>query len=415
LIRDGEAVETGQEGKSRFFYGYVIVGLAAVILTTTFGPNMVYGVFVPPLIEEFHWSRTTISGAMSLNNIVFGVVCIIVARLCDRFSPRLVIGVNGVILGLGYVFMAYTNSIWQLYLAYGIVIGIGMSNYVAALNILTRWFVKRRGLMTGIAFSGTGLGAMIGPPLANWLIAAYDWRQALIILGIGSLVIMVAVAFFLKRDPQTIGQSPYGAVTPVQNGSASTGLSLKEALHMSQFWILCLMYFAILFCSFVFIVHIAIYVIDLGMTPANAADIQAVRGLVPIVLTTVMGIIGDRFGNKRTIAACFLLMALSFLWLLVTREMWGLYLFSLALGISNGGTAVLTSPMVAEVFGLKSHGVILGIAAFAGTLGGALGPLFAGYIFDQTNSYITAFIVCAAIALIAGIMTATVRPSIRPK
>jgi MFS family permease len=415
LIRNGGATEAARTGKHPFFYGYVIVGLAMLILMTTFGPNSVYGVFFQPLVEEFHWSRTTISGAMALNNIVFGVACIFIARLCDRFSPRLVIGLNGVLLGLGYLFMANTHSAWQLYLSYGLVIGVGMSNYVAALNILTRWFVKRRGLMTGIAFIGTGLSAMIGPPAANWLIDSYDWRQALIILGIGSLVIMVVVAFFLKRDPQSAGQSAYGSVALVHHtgAAAATGLSLREALRTNQFWTICLIYFSILFCSFVFIVHIAIYIIDLGMTPATAADIQAMRGLVPIVLTPLMGVFGDRFGNRRTISLFFLLMAAAFLWLLVTRDTWGLYAFSIALGISNAGTAVLTSPLVAEVFGIKSHGVILGIAALAGTLGGALGPLFAGYIFDQTASYSPAFIACAALALISGITTMTLRANLK--
>jgi MFS family permease len=396
-------MEIEQERKAGFYYGYVIVGLIFLILATSMLSVAVFGVFFQPLAEEFHWSRTIISGAMAINNLVFGVFCIVTARLCERFSPRAVISISGVLLGLGYFLMAGTDSVWQLYLSFGVVMAIGMSSFIAALNIITRWFVKRRGLMTGIAFTGTGVSGMIGPPVSNWLILTYDWRQALMVLGAATLVIVVAAALFLRRDPQRAGQLNSGEAATGQDSTVTAGLSMKEALRTSQFWITCLMYFSGLFCSFVFIVHIVVYAIGLGIAPATAADILAVRGLVGIFVTIAIGLVGDRFGNRRTMLVCFSIMAVAYVWVMAIGQVWQFYAFAAILGITFGGVMVLMSPLIAEIFGLRTHGVILAASALAGTAGGALGPLLAGYAFDQTGSYNWAFITCAALSVISGV------------
>jgi len=409
LTEDREGAAVKQSSKPGFFYGYVIVALVFLILTIIFVAVYVYGVFFGPLIVEFNWTRTVISGASALNNIAFGVFCVVSARLCEKFSPRVVVGACGVLLGLSYFLMSRINSAWQLYLYYGIMISFSTSIYIATLSIVARWFVKRRGLMTGIVFSGLGLAATVGPPVANWLISIYDWRQSLLVLGVASMVIMVPASQFLKRDPQQVGQSPYGASVAEQSVPVGWGLSLHEALRSRQFWIICGIYFAFLFCFVTVVVHIVIHAIGLGITPASAANVLAICGAVSIASVNIMGIAGDRFGNRPTSAISFLLMAIAFFWLLAARETWQLYLFALILGLAYGGMQVLFSPLIAELFGLKAHGVILGAAAFGGSVGGALGPLLAGYMFDKTGSYSLAFIICAALAIVAVVLTLLLR------
>jgi MFS family permease len=305
--------------------------------------------------------------------------------------------------------MSQINSVWQLYLYYGIMIAFSTSIYVAIVSIVARWFVKRRGLMTGIVFSGVGLAATVGPPVASWLISTYDWRQSFLILGIASMVIMVTASQFLKRDPQQVGQSPYGASVAEQTTPIVRGLFLHEALRTRQFWLICGMYFVFLFCTLVVIVHVVIHAIDLGIAPASAANILAIYGVVSIASVNIMGMSGDRFGNRPTFAISFLLMAISFIWLLVANETWELYLFAVILGLAFGGMQVLFSPLVADLFGLKAHGVILGTAALVGSVGAALGPLLAGYMFDETGSYSLTFIICAALAIIAVVLTLLLR------
>jgi MFS family permease len=387
------------------FYGYVTVVLAFLILTVIFVATDVFGVFFKPLIMEFNWSRTIISGASALNNLAFGVFCVISARLCEKFNPRLIVGCCALILGLSYLLMSIIDSPWQLYLYYGILMSVGMSIYIAIISMVAHWFVKRRGLMTGIVFSGLGLAAAIGPPAADWLISVYDWRQALLILGIVSMIIMVPASQFLKRVPKHDKRLSYVASVRERAMPVAVGLSMNKALRTRQFWLLCGMYFVFLFCFVMVLVHIVIHAIGLGISPANAANIIAIYGVVSIVSVNIMGMCGDRFGNRPTFAASFLLLAIAFFWLLAARETWELYLFAVILGIAYGGMQVLFSPLVAELFGLKSHGVILGSAAFGGSIGAALGPLFAGYIFDETGSYTIIFIICASLAMIAVVMT----------
>jgi MFS family permease len=409
VVKDSEEVMVKDAGGPRFFYGYVIVAAVFLIMMTALMPQSTYGVFFAPLIREFGWSRTVISGASALKDIAFGGFCIITAKLCERFNPRVIVSIYGVLMGLSYFLMSQIDSIWQLYFYFGILTAFSMSVFVAVLSIVARWFVKRRGLMTGVVISGLGLVSTIGPPVSNWLIATYDWRQAFLILGIASMVIMLLAAQFLKRDPRQVGQLPYGASSVEQHASGARGLSLSEVLRTRQLWLICGMYLAFCFCNLLVMVHIVIHGIDMGLTPANAANILAIYGIVSIVSFNLMGISGDRFGNRRTLAICFLLLAISFSWLLVAKEAWQLYLFAVILALSYGGTQVLFSPLVAELFGLKSHGAILGVASFGGAIGAASGPLFAGYIFDKTGSYSIAFIVCIAVAILAIVLTLLLR------
>ena len=132
-------------------------------------------------------------------------------RLNDKLGPRLVMTICGIFLGLGVLLMSQVGGVWQLYLFYGVIIGIGMGGaFVALLSTVARWFVKRRGMMTGIVIAGVGLGQFIVPPIANWLISIYDWRMSYVILGSVVLVIGVLAAQFLRRDPAKMGLVPHG-------------------------------------------------------------------------------------------------------------------------------------------------------------------------------------------------------------
>jgi len=402
----------GETGRPGFYYGYIVVLVAFFILAMIWGTYNSFGVFFESLLAEFGWTRAMTAGAMSLGNLLFGLFCIGTARLCDRFGPRIVIGACGFVLGSGYLLMSRVSTVWQLYLFYGVIIVLGMSAYIAILSIVARWFVKRRGMMTGIVFSGMGLGTMVFPPLASRLISIYDWRLSFIVIAVIALVIIVLGAQFLKRDPRQIGQLPYGEgkVKPESSVSEARGFYLQEAIHTRQFWLVCGMYFIFLFCLLVIIVHIVIHATGLGISATSAANILVIVGALSIVGMNVMGVAGDKFGNKLAFVTSFMLMTVAFLWLLPAREMWMLYLFAGIFGLAYGGMQVLFSPMVAELFGLGSHGVILATAAFAGTIGGAVGPILAGYIFDVTGSYNLAFLISAIVAAVGFVLTLLLRP-----
>ena len=408
-------MQLAKNRKPKFFYGYIIVLAAFFIMAVSHGTFCSFGVFFKPLLAEFvGWSRATISGAASLCYLLTGFLGIITGRLNDRFGPRLVMVVCGFFFGLGYLLMSQINTIWQLYLFYSGVVSIGLSAAdVPLLSTIARWFTKRRATMSGIVKAGTGTGILIMPIVASRLISTYDWRTAYIVLGIMGLVFIISAAQFLRRDPGQMGQLPNGEEKPNAGSldSADEGFSLREATHLRQFWITCAIYFLVLFCSLTILVHIAPHAEDLGISATNAASMISIIGGASIVGRLMMGSAGDRIGNKLALIICFLILAVALFWLQLANELWMLYLFAAIYGVAHGGFLALISPMVADLFGMGSHGVILGIVFFSGSIGGAIGPVLAGSIFDMADSYQSAFLICAAASVIGIILTWFLKPT----
>ena len=396
-----------------FFYGYVVVAAAFIIMLLMYGTFYSFGIFFKPLLEEFGWTRAMTSGPYSLCMFLLGFLGIPAGRLTDRFGSRLVMTASGLFLGLGYLLMSQVSDIWQLYLVYGVIIGIGMSgSFVPMLSTVARWFVKRRGLMTGIVVAGIGVGIMIMPPIANSLISSYGWRTAYSIVGAIALVFIVLAAQFLRRDPSQMGLLPYGENEVKQEGSISeaTGLSLGEAIHTRQLWLFFATLFSFGFVMQVIMVHIVIYAIGLGISAINAANILAIIGGISIVGRIAIGSAADRMGNKPALIIALVLLSGALLWLQLAEEMWMLYLFAAILSLAYGGIAALESPVVAWLFGMKAHGVIFGVAVFGYTTGGTIGPVLAGRIFDIAGSYQIAFLLSAALAIVAFILAWLLRP-----
>jgi len=405
-------------GKPRFFYGYVIVSAIFVIMLMTFGLNYTFGVFLKPLIAEFGWTRAATSAAYSLCTLVAGFLGIFAGRLSDRLGSKIIGIACGFFLGLGFLLMSQVNALWQLYLFYGLIIAAGIGGiWPALLPTVAKWFVARRGLMTGIVASGIGFGQIIVPPLASRLIYTYDWRPAYIIVGIVTLVFIILAAQFLKRDPRQIGQLPYGEDKVKQESSVSEdrGFYLQEAIRTRQFWMLCIIYFCFGFCLHTVGVHIVAHATELGIPPISAANLLAAIGGTSIVGKVVLGSASDRLGVKRSLVFSLILLLVSFLWVQLARELWMLYLFSVVYGFGYGGTITMQPLLAAELFGLSSLGVILGGVTFAYTIGGAAGPVLSGHIFDITGSYSLAFLACAILAFVAIILTLSLAPLKRDK
>jgi len=402
-----------KNGAPKFFYGYIIVLAGFFIQVVGWGLCSTFGIFFNPLLIEFGWTRAMISGAFSLSFLILGFISIIVGGLNDRLGPRMIMVVCGLFLGSGYLLMSQINTIWQLYLFYGVIVGIGMSGMdVLSLSTIARWFVRRRGMMSGIVKAGAGIGMVIMPPIANWLISSYGWRTSYFIIGIIALALVILVAQFLRRDPAQMGQLPDGE-EKVNIGclnSADGGFSFQKAIHTRQFWMLCVIFLVVAFCVEAIIVHIVPHATDLGISAVSAANILAVIGGVSIIGRFIMGSAGDKAGNRLAIIVCFLILLVSLLWMLVAKELWMLYLFACVYGFAHGGFFALISPSVAEFFGLSSHGAILGAVFCPTTIGGAIGPVLAGHIFDVTSSYQLAFLVFTVICIVGFILTLLLKP-----
>ena len=403
--------------QSRFSYGYIVVSASLVIVTIAEGILYSFGVFFAPLLGEFGWTRAMTSGALSLSTVVHIPILIVVGRLTDRFGPRLVLSACGFFLGLGYLLMSQTNAIWQLYLFYGVIASIGMGFYwVPIISIIPRWFIKKRGLMMAIVTSGVGIGQLVVPPLANWLISIYGWRKSYLIIGSITMGVIMLAAQFLKQHPIQMGQLPYNENKVEEKNSVGKvdGLSIRAAVHTRPFWIASMLLLSWGFCLSIVMVHSVIHAIGLGMSPASAANILAIIGGAGIAGRLAFGRIADAIGMKPILIISMSLISISFLCLLTGTEMWVLYLFAAIFGISYGTMEILQSPIMANLFGLSSLATLMGLNTAIGAIGFVVGPVLGGYIFDVTGSYHIVFIICAAMAMIC-IMLSTLLPLTRDK
>ncbi len=400
-------------GKHKYFYGYVVAASGFVIQAVGTGAYSTYGVFFNSFLMDFGWSRTLISGASALSFFLFGLFGILAGRLNDKMGPRITMATCGVVFAIGYTLMSQVHSAWQLYLFYGLVIAVGFSAVeVSTLSTIARWFVKRRGMMSGIIKAGAGLGIMLMPLAANLLISSYGWRTAYVIIGSIVLVFVVLSSQFLKRDPSQMGLLPYGAKKSGigHSDSKGSGFSLKEAIHTRQFLMLCATYLLFGFCAQVVFVHSIPHAIDLGASPTTAASILSIVGGVSIAGRFIMGSASDRLGSKLTQVSCFIFILIAFICLTATNESWTLYLFAVLYGFAHGGLYALLSPMVAEIVGLSSHGALFGVVYFSFTIGGTVGGVLSGWMFDTTGSYQLVFLICVMLSIIAIVLTLLLKP-----
>lgn len=418
MNQNAEARHTGPPSASHtphkpgLFYGYIVVGAAALIMLVLFGAQYSFGIFFKPMLEQFGWSRALTSGVYSLNCVIQGFFTMLAGRLNDRFGPRIVITFSGLLVLLGYVLMSRVNAVWQIYLFYGVFISLGSCAWVPLVSTSTRWFIARRGMMSGIISAGIGCGMVIFPPVANWLIAGVGWRHSYTIMGVFTAVVMLLAAQLLRRDPTQKGLLPYGAGSGEvkESDSPTKGYTLGEAIRTRQFWIICMAFFTTNFCVQTVVVHMVPHATDIGIGPAAAATVISAVGVLSIMSKVGIGVAIDRVGGKRVLVALLAILAISFLWLLPADRLWMLFVFAVIFASGYGGSSAVQSPIIAEYFGIKAHGTIMGTLLIGNFLGGAVSPSLAGRIFDTTESYRWAFIICVVVCLASFVSTLLLKP-----
>lgn len=355
-----------------------------------------YGLFFKVFETEFGWSRTLLSACTSFAFIVMGVLAYVGGRLTDRYGPTIVLGVAGSMCGLGYVLMSQISEPWHLFALFGLFIGVGMATHdVVTLSTIARWFDKRRGVMTGVVKVGTAAGQIVVPPTAAALIVLYGWRDALAILGFSAIIILVIAAALVKSPPKK---------PDANHATEASGLSFAEARNTRILWTLCAIQFSFFPSLMTIPLHIVVHGMDMGMTAALAAILLSVMGAASVFGRLAVGTTVDRMGGKGSLVLCFVPLIGSLIALLFIDATWALFAAVALYGFAHGGFFTVTSPTVAEYFGLRAHGAIFGAVLFFGTIGGAAGPIIAGRIFDVTGTYALAFSGLAGLATVGLIL-----------
>jgi MFS transporter, OFA family, oxalate/formate antiporter len=398
---------------SRFFYGYVVALAAFIIIFAAYGVRFSYGVYFKPMAAELNYGSAITSAAYSVSMLLEGIFSLVLGGLADKYGPRIILTCCSILVGVGYCLMPFVHSIWQLFVFYGLILGVGMGGiFVPMVSMTARWFTSRRNLMTGLVSSGAGIGMLVIPTASAFLIQSFGWRTTFVVMGIFILAVVLIAAQFLKRDPSRVGALPYGEKQPAEKGrtTSTSGYSFKEALRLPQFWIIFIMIVWYGFYSSSVNVHIVPDAINQGMSPTTAANILAVSGGLLVVGRVVLGTMADRIGNKRVFIFAFALSVLAMVWIILMQAHWAFFLFAVLIGFSQGGIGTSQSPIAASLFGLKAHGLIFGCIGFGYTIGAALGPFFTGLLFDITNSYHAALIICAVCSVISLLFAFLISP-----
>ena len=394
------------------FYGYHIMIASLLILMLVHGFFTSYGVFLTPLNAEFGWSRMSLSAAYAMGCFVSGTCAIIFGRICDRYGPREILTIGGVVFGAGFMLMSRLTSLWQLYLFYGFIVSMWPdSSSVLLLSTTARWFAKKRGMASGLVEIGSGLGIMLMPLVASYLISGYGWRYAYYIIGIVAIACMVPLALTLRRDPSKKGLRPYGEheVSPGQLGES--GFTLQEAMRKKQLWMVAVILFLIFYCSDTLLIHLAPNAMDSGISSINAASLISIIGGISIAGRVVIAGTGDRTGFRRALVINFVIMLASLFWLYQADGLWQLRLFVMVYGFAHGGFSALMAPLLAELFGTRVLSSLFGITIFFGTAGAGLGPIVAGRIYDVTNSYQSAFLLMIIATIIGLVLALLLKPT----
>ena len=378
---------------------YAVVAGACLTQFVIVGLMFSYSIFFKTFEEEFGWSRTTLSAALSLAFVMMGLLAGVMGHLGDRLSPRLMLAINGILYGLGFALISQVSEPWQLFARFAIFIGLGMSTHdVVTLSTVARYFDKRRGIMTGVVKTGTAAGQMVLTVLAAFLIATIDWRSAAMLLGLGGAVALLIASVLIGVPVKPAGSS-------VAAGGPDTGLG--AVLKSRVFWTLCAIQF-LFFPSLTTVpLHLPVYSMDLGMSTARAATLLSVIAGASVVGRLAIGAFSDRIGWKRGFVLCLLpliggLVAFAFIDTQVA-----LFAAAVMYGFGHGGLFTIVAPTIAEYFGTRSVGAIFGGIVLFGTVGGAIGPILAGCIFDLTGSYFTAFLVLACMATLGLLLVLT--------
>jgi len=395
--------------RDKLFYGWVIVIAALIVSAVLLGSRQSYGVFFKSIGNDFGLNRAVTSGIFSTYMVFSAAFSVLGGWALDKFGPKWTIAMMGFFTALSLFLTSQMHSVWQLYLTYSFVLGMGTGEtYTVVGAFVSRWFQKKRGLALGIVNSGGGLGTLIIAPFATYLIVNFDWRTAYIVMGGIAVVVVIGFSMLLKGNPGDIGLLPDG----VKPSSAKTeiqaqkevkpgGLSVGQAIKSSQFWFLFIIWLFHGTAVYLISTHIVPHATDVGISAIAAATIISVFSGFNILGGIVVGALSDKIGRRTVAIICAFIGAGALFWLMwMPNNLWLFYVFAALFGIPFGGISTMVSALASDIFGIRSIGKIMGWLGIAWFAGAAIGPVIGGTIFDVYKSYFLAFLIGAICMLI---------------
>ena len=418
----------------QIFPGWFVVIGAFVVSLLGFGVAYTFSSFLPPLQQTFAATRGDLSFVFAFSGFLYLCLGVVSGPLADHLGPRWVTVAGMLCIGVSMLLVSQAQVLWQVYVIYSLGIGLGVGfSYVPSLAAVQRWFVRQRGFASGMAVAGIGVGTLILPPLATWLIGTVGWRATYLILGVAVLLIGPAAALLLAHSPQRRGLLPDGdsqrgtpapesmalspdqRAEPVATADRQQGLTLGQALRTRTFWLLYAASLATGLGLFTPFAHLPAYAQDHGFSVGFGAVLIALIGIGSTGGRFLLGKVADRLGLHRSLIGMFLGMMVLFLWWLVATSAWALVLFAVCFGVCYGGFVALLPALTTVYVGGRRISSVIGILYTSVGIGTLLGPGLAGVAYDLTRSYTVPILLSAGANVIAVLCMLLVRDPTRQK
>ena len=370
----------------------VVVGAVWVTLAIASGLYFSFPIFFVALIEEFGWSRGATAAAFSISSIMQGALSPLVGILVDRVGPRRVMLGGAWVLGVASALASQIGSLWSLYAVTGMLAAAGVCavSWVPTGALIARLFAERRSSVMGLAFSGMGAGVLAIGPLSQWLIVHHGWRAAYVVLGAGTLAVLVPLIWLAVPEVPI----PHGHAGATASGPATA--EVGEALRLPAFWALFFAYMSTPLAVFSVVTHQVAFAVDHGFSRLLVAGIFGLTGLLSVAGRILFGIAADRIGRAASATISYGCTAVGTLCLL-GLEVWphvaALYGYALFFGLGFGARGPIITAIAAQLFPGRRFGVIYGLLSVGNGIGGGVAPWFGGFVHDVTGSYRIAFLI----------------------
>lgn len=386
-------------------YAWIILAVTFACLFVASALRSIPGIIMLSLEHEFRWSREMISGAVSINLLLFGLAGPFLGRLMDLYGTKAITLIMITLVTLGAGGSIFMLEPWQLYLCWGVVIGAGSGgiSIVMGSAVVNRWFQQRRGLALGILGAAFSSGQLIFTPVIMNLNIHMGWRAAtLLVTLLLGLVVLPLVMILMADDPLVKGIQPYGASDVAVSVTPPDPQPMRSAMANPQFWLLA---FSFGICGFttsgLLQTHLIAHGIEHGFPEMTMGVSLGIMGATDMIGTVLSGWLCDRFGKRRPLAIYYTLRGVSLLLLPYVESTGQLMAFSVLYGLNWLSTVPATSALTADLFGKQNIGVVFGWICFAHQVGAALASYGAGYLHHLVGNYTLAFIISGLFALVA--------------
>jgi len=412
-----------------FYYGWVVVGAAGTAVFARMAPNITtLTIFILPLSAEFGWSRTLISGSVSVGALAALVLSPAVGWCIDRFGARPVLVVSVLVLGLAMTSMAWATVPLTFYIAFASArVVFHTSAPIGASTVSARWFIKKRGRAIGIVFLCGAIGGLVFTMLSAQMIEHFSMKTAWIVIGLVVFGVSVAPSLLLVIErPEDMGllpdnENPSAAVeerdllSPVEDSHENDSWTFPEAAKTKAFWMLFFAGMAMFCVNTGTNVHIGAYYLDQGLTLTVAAVAISIGWIVSACGSVVWGWVLEKIEARRAYSVVFMILCVSTVYLLTVDSTAGALIAAILIGSVSSGSNVIIAIMYANYFGRNSLGRIRGVSETGVLLGQATGPLLAGILFDSRGSYSFVFLLFGGIALAGSLIVLQARPPVRAR